>query len=269
MARRLADLQGLSEEAASRFLEAWVAEVPLGFEAIERCLRPGLRVLEVGAGTGLLALFLSAHGVDVVALEPVGPAWLEFDALQEAARQISPWPLPRALRMGGEELAAEHGPFDLVFSVNVLEHVPDLDGLMRGMAAVLAPGGRMVHLCPNYAVPYEPHLGIPLLPVRPRATERCFPRRVAAQRALWESVNFITARRLARVARSHGLQAEFRPGLLADALRRLNTDPEFASRHAGPVAVVGKAVLALGAGALLDRVPARLATPMCVELTGP
>ena len=78
---------------------------------------------------------------------------------------------------------------------------------------------------------------------------------------------FITHRRVQRVAARHGLRAEFRRGLLAHALRRLNTDPEFAKRHAGPVALIGKTALALGAGAALDRLPARLATPMCFELT--
>ena len=35
-------------------------------------------------------------------------------------------------------------------------------------------GGAMIHMCPNYFVPYEPHFGIPLIPFAPRATQRFF-----------------------------------------------------------------------------------------------
>lgn len=39
-------------------------------EAIEAAVRPGMRVLDLGTGTGILALWAAARGAEVVALEP-------------------------------------------------------------------------------------------------------------------------------------------------------------------------------------------------------
>jgi 2-polyprenyl-3-methyl-5-hydroxy-6-metoxy-1,4-benzoquinol methylase len=161
-------------------LEEWFAEVPMGFATIERHLTTDARILEVGAGLGLLSLYLSIRGYDVVALEPVGRGYGFFHVVREAIARESPWPLPRGLEIGAEQLRASGaGPFDLIFSIHVLEHVQDLPAVVDGMLSVLAVDGRMVHLCPNYTVPYEPHFGFPLLPGRPGAVAGLFREKIA------------------------------------------------------------------------------------------
>jgi hypothetical protein len=115
----------------------------------------------------------------------------------------------------------------------------------------------MVHNCPNYTVPYEPHFGIPLLPIRPASTQRVLPSSITST-GLWRSLNFVTARDVRRIAARHGATVEFERGLLADSIDRF-AEPEFAARHPG----IGRVAGALGVlTPALRRLPPGLATPM-------
>ncbi|HTY97775.1 MAG TPA: methyltransferase domain-containing protein [Solirubrobacteraceae bacterium] len=56
---------------------------------------------------------------------------------------------------GVARVAAEHGPFDAVFSRWTAEHVPDGEGFHRHVYELLRPGGTAVHMFPTlYALPF-------------------------------------------------------------------------------------------------------------------
>jgi hypothetical protein len=126
----------------------------------------------------------------------------------------------------------------------------------------------MVHSCANYKIPYEPHLGIPLIPGFPAATASVFQGRVAAHRSTWDSLNFVTAAQVRQLARRFGQTVTFDEGELASSFERLLTDDTFAARQLKTVAAVRRVrrVLRLaqrtGALGLLRRWPAEWATPM-------
>ena len=87
-------------------------------------------------------------------------AVLELDPVSSSAP-----PLP----IGIDDLdPSVHGRFEVVFSANVLELVPDLVSALERMQSVPAEGGVQRHVCPNYAFPYEPHFFVPL----PRSSRR-------------------------------------------------------------------------------------------------
>jgi hypothetical protein len=145
----------------------------------------------------------------------------------------------------------------------------DLDADFSGMASVLAPGGRMLHLCPNYAVPYEPHFGIPLVPFFPGWTKFLFPRAISRGPAVWHSLNFVTSGRLRSLARRHGLGIELRRGVMHDYLLRLDEDPIFSRRQGGGfVRGLSGFLKASGLRPLLRRLPPGLATPMVAVIGG-
>jgi ubiquinone/menaquinone biosynthesis C-methylase UbiE len=103
-------------------------------------LDPGTRLLEYGAGTGLVTQALRDH---------VGPVTLAdssqgMRAVMQA--KIDAGTLPGA-RVWALDLASEPPPqeqFDLVVTVMTLHHIPDLARVLASFAALLAPGG---HLC--------------------------------------------------------------------------------------------------------------------------
>jgi ubiquinone/menaquinone biosynthesis C-methylase UbiE len=95
------------------------------------------RVLEVGAGTGLLGRALAPHVGSVVLTDP-SPGMLEAaGAAVEASGLDNVWTLRFDLAAG--PLPDER--FDLATSLMALHHVPDTDLALARLASLLAPGG--------------------------------------------------------------------------------------------------------------------------------
>ena len=213
----------------------------------------------------MLSSYLRLQGHDITALEPSAPGFDFMAQIQGVVLEETGTDLP-ILHIRAEELCPDqHGAFQFIFSVNVLEHIPELTGAMRGMASVLAPGGRMWHTCPNYIFPYEPHYGLPLIPLFPRATSLLLPRRITGD-SLWRSLNFVTYFDLKRLARANGLSADFRGGTMADALKRLESDDKFAARHSGRLSQIYRILKGIGGISAIEALPAAVSTPMMVAM---
>lgn len=77
-------------------------------------VRDGMRVLDIGAGTGTLAVPLAAHGCDVVAVEP-GEAMREALAIYARQQNVRPIAvIPK--RWEDVDQGELGGPFDVVFA---------------------------------------------------------------------------------------------------------------------------------------------------------
>jgi hypothetical protein len=138
--------------------------------------------------------------------------------------------------------------------------VGDAVKALEQMSASLLPEGVMVHGCPNYAVPYEPHYGIPLVPFAPAATKWLLPKRVTED-GDWLSLNFITANEVGDTAQRLGCEVTFEAHAMYEAFQRLGSDAGMRERH-GTLARFYEALESTGVLSLLKRLPPRLATPM-------
>lgn len=107
-------------------------------------LRPlaGRRAIDVGCGAGLLAEPLARMGAAVTAIDaaPENIAVAKLHAEKQG--------LAIDYRQGGvEAIAGEY--FDLVTSMEVIEHVADPAAFVARLAGLLSPGGVMILSTPN------------------------------------------------------------------------------------------------------------------------
>jgi 2-polyprenyl-6-hydroxyphenyl methylase/3-demethylubiquinone-9 3-methyltransferase len=112
---------------------------------LDECdLRPlaGRRAADVGCGAGLLAEPLARLGADVVGVDaaPENVAAAREHALGQG--------LAIDYKVGSVE-ALEPGRYDLVTSLEVVEHVADPRAFIHGLAAALKPGGLLILSTPN------------------------------------------------------------------------------------------------------------------------
>ncbi len=110
---------------------------PAGFAPLA-----GRRALDVGCGAGLLAEPLARLGAAVTAIDAAPEVIAAARAHAEAGG------LAIDYRAGGIEVVAGES-FDLVTSLEVIEHVADRTAFAAGLAGALAPGGLLVLSTPN------------------------------------------------------------------------------------------------------------------------
>ena len=143
--------------------EIWINEALFGFNHIkEFCkkLERNNNVLEIGSGSGILLNLLSDNFKDLnfEGIEPFGEGFSSLTYLNSLSQQngIS------IKNIGYEELSSNY-KYDLIFCINVFEHLNDWQNFLDKMSFLLKKNGKLIVLCPNYGFPYESHFRIPVL----------------------------------------------------------------------------------------------------------
>ena len=104
-------------------------------EALRSRFKPGLRVLEIGGGSGFQAAIIDSWGCSVTSIDIPGRSW---------PRSFFPVSF-----YDGEHLPFPDASFDIIFSSNVLEHVERLPGLLAETRRVARAGGVSIHVMPT------------------------------------------------------------------------------------------------------------------------
>lgn len=101
----------------------------------------GKTALDVGCGAGLLAEPLARLGAKVTGID-AAPELIAVARDHAAAQGL-------AIDYRAGDVQALEGQFDLVTSMEVIEHVADPAAFLKALAARLAPGGLLVLSTPN------------------------------------------------------------------------------------------------------------------------
>jgi SAM-dependent methyltransferase len=135
--------------------------------------KKNMNLYEIGSGIGLLARIFASRGNLVIASEPDTAGFGVMGKLNSV--------IDKSFEVGGVNLTdgVENNPkfysltaqglyevlknksiyFDFIYCANVVEHVGDLDDFLSYVVPLLRKDGKFRFICPNYAFPYEPHLG--------------------------------------------------------------------------------------------------------------
>ena len=113
----------------------------LGADEHDRRPLAGKKAADVGCGAGLLAEPLARLGAEVTGIDAAG------ENIEAARAHALGQGLEIDYRVGGVE--ALTGSYDLITSMEVLEHVADVPAFIHGLAAALAPSGMLIMSTPN------------------------------------------------------------------------------------------------------------------------
>ncbi len=97
---------------------------------------PGKRVLDVAAGTGVLIPDYLARDVESVTAIDISPEMVRIAREKFPQAKVS-------IFCGDAETADFEGLFDCVVVYNAFPHFPEPERLIRRLAALLVPGGRL------------------------------------------------------------------------------------------------------------------------------
>jgi len=138
----------LADQAPYPYAQRCLLDVPLPFLTAARIdavlqPRPGERMLEIGPGTGLQSLHVAPQlgprgRLDVLDIQQ---AMLDH-VVRRAERDGLPTITPT--RSDARELPYGDETFDAVYAVTALGEIPEPDRVLREVARVLKPGGRLV-----------------------------------------------------------------------------------------------------------------------------
>lgn len=247
------------------------SEALFGWSEISDLISSNLNCLEIGAGSGLLATLAANQSANIVALEPIAAGFSETDAILQAVERLQNAAL-RVHRDSIEDFQTDER-FDLIWSVNVFEHLPDWRAALNKSYGLLKPGGVCLILCPNYSVPYEPHFSLPIFASK-GLTRRLFRKRIERHEAkknstgLWESLNLITARQVRQHCRAEGIEVTFDKTIMPRMIERFANSEGINRRHQaiGPIV---KLASQLGLTRVIGQFPIAVQPYMAIKIVKP
>lgn len=201
-------------------------------------LSPDARLLEVGAGSMLLSCQLVREGFNITALEPIGDGFSHFKLMQKLILQLAHEQhcAPEIIGHSVERLDIKNH-FDYAFSINVMEHVDDVELALSQVGNSLKKNAAYRFTCPNYLFPYEPHFNCVTLFSKP-LTARVLRKKIFEHSGMsdphgtWQSLNWINVLQIRkRIKQLPELNVSFNRKLLVNTLNRIGTDIEFANRR--------------------------------------
>jgi 2-polyprenyl-3-methyl-5-hydroxy-6-metoxy-1,4-benzoquinol methylase len=165
------------DRTQQNYFDIYANEARFGLSVIKddlSNLAHGAEIMEIGAGILLLSGYLAQKGFRVHALEPIGEGFSLLRTLQSAVlRHYENNGVQLKLIESAIENISDKERFDYVFSINVFEHIGNIERGLVNSYLSLRVGGVLRVYCPNYLFPYEPHFNIPTL-VSKRLTEFVF-----------------------------------------------------------------------------------------------
>ncbi len=128
--------QDMDDDAYEESRDARSVQARMLLKTVARYRDRG-RLLDVGAGSGILVAEAARMGFDAEGIEPSGPLYAQA---KQHGLNVHHGILPSP---------AARGPYDIATVIDVIEHVPDPIDLLRQVRSTLAEGGVAVVVTPD------------------------------------------------------------------------------------------------------------------------
>ena len=148
----------------------------------------GKKILEIGSGSGGRTVALALEGAEIYGIEPN-----ESGVMASCYRSKRYPGLKATFAVGvGEYLGFKNNFFDLIITYSVLEHVRDIDRVLRETFRVLKEGGFTYHHTENNLWPRENHYRIFWPPLCPKHLARVYVKLRGKNPKFLSHLNYIT-----------------------------------------------------------------------------
>lgn len=119
-----------------------------------------MRILDLGASTGIIGNHLAAHCGTIIGIDIDLPAVAYATKHRDRNADF--------LVADGMQMPFANDTFDVVICAQIYEHVPDAERLLADIHRVLKPGGVCYFAAGNRLMFMEPHYRLPFLSVLPK-----------------------------------------------------------------------------------------------------
>ena len=201
-------------------------------------------ILEIGSGTGVLLNELKTHypQIKMTGLEPFQSGHKKFNKISDSIKNNK----LNIINKGIEEFNTIE-KFDLIFSINVLEHLKDYEKYIENTYKFLNKNGTNIILCPNYDFPYESHYIIPII-INKKITKFFFKNYIKkyeiknGMKNHWEGLNFISKKKLTNFLKKNNYNYYFDLAIKERILNRILYDKALKRRQGlvGSLAIILK-----------------------------
>jgi len=220
--------------------ELWINEAEFGFSClIEDCkkIRKNGKVLEVGCGSGILLAMLSQKfdGLIFDGIEPFGSGFNSLQELKDLNTIVKDNNI--SIKNVSYEKFNTRIKYDLIYCVNVFEHLNDWRKFILLATEWLSKDGKVVILCPNYGFPYESHFHIPII-INKTLTFSIFKKSIIKQEkdmrieGTWKSLNIVKKKEVLHFIKSNpSLELVDDISIIDIIVKRFTKDKEFRKRQ--------------------------------------
>ena len=153
--------------AAEKYLQNAINDAEFTLNLLKPYLNHEIKILEVGGGLHLLSSYLLKQGYNITSIEPGGFSFY-IDKLRKNILNILD--NKNTYTTSLEDFDTKD-KFDLIFSINVLEHTESILEHIECQINLLSDNSsKALFRAPNYSIPFEPHFYKFFIPFLPQFT---------------------------------------------------------------------------------------------------
>jgi 2-polyprenyl-3-methyl-5-hydroxy-6-metoxy-1,4-benzoquinol methylase len=201
---------------------------------IENHIKDKNNILEIGSGPCFLLSYLTKKFPQkkIVGIEPTGEGFNRYKSYISKLKKKYKFNL---FEKGYEEFRNASTKYNIIFSINVIEHVKSWKNFIKFASNNLSGDGICILAFPNYSFPYESHFNLPII-INKKITRILFKNTINKHEVnndsdgLWNSLNFIKLNDVLSFCAKNNLKTVVNYNIIDFMISRISTDKEFKNR---------------------------------------